>query len=68
MKVIIKRLWNEPAYLGAVLTAGVSLVVAFGFDADGQVVGAVAAAIAVITGVGVRASVKPTEDHTARIG
>jgi hypothetical protein len=61
MKVIIDRLWHEPAFLGGVLVAVVGFVVALGFDADGPVVASVTGLIAILTGVGVRKRVTPTE-------
>lgn len=57
MNAILKRLKNEPAFLGSVLIAVVSLAAAFGLQWDGEQVAQVTAFIALLTGAGVRSQV-----------
>lgn len=57
MSSIIKRLKDEPAFLGGVLVALVGLGTAFGLALNGEQVGAVTGLIGLLTGVAVRGSV-----------
>jgi len=60
MKTIWKRLIEEPVYLGTVLIAAVGIGTSFGLGWSGEQVGALTAAIAIITGATVRQRVSPS--------
>ena len=50
MKVIFKRLWNDPVYVGMFAIAGVGIGASFALGWTGEQVGTVCSAIAGITG------------------
>jgi hypothetical protein len=54
MKVILKRLWTDPVYLGTALVAAVGFGAALGLNADGVAVAAATTLISVLTGVEVK--------------
>ena len=60
MKTILQRLYSEPVYLGTVLIAAVGIGTSFGLGWSGEQVGALTAAIAIITGATVRQRVSPS--------
>lgn len=52
-----ERIRNNPAIMFSLVEAVVALAVAFGLQLTGEQVGAIMAVVAILTGVGVRASV-----------
>lgn len=50
MKMILKRLWNDPVYLGSVSIAAVGLGASYFTGLSAEIVGSTCALIAVATG------------------
>lgn len=58
---LVNLLRREPALAGGIITAGVSLGAAFGFNLSAEAVASIAAIIGTFLGVQVRANVTPLD-------